>query len=174
MYKFVKLKLNRKKKIYKNISFLPQIITCIKPYLKYLSDDFAQNNDIVELVLSQIEKTNGYFWIILNEKEEFLGIVYLENFVGNKKQIFSAEVTTCFEKKYWGNETKKCGKKFIKYCFKKLKITKLKAIIYKENFRVKNLLSILGFKKEANLNAETVCNGKLQDIEIYSIINERK
>ncbi len=172
-YKFVKLKLNRKKKIYKNISFLPKIISCIKPYTKFLCDDFAPKSDIVELVLSQIEKSSGYFWVILSEKEDFLGIVYLENFVGNKKQIFSAEITTCFEKRFWGKETKKCGKKFIKYCFNKLNIKKLKAIVYKENFRVKTLIKILGFQREAFLRAETKCNEKLQDIEIYSIFNER-
>lgn len=92
MFKFIKVKLNRKKKIYKNIKFLPKIISCVKPYTKFLNDDFAQKYDIVEIILSQIEKSSGYFWVILNKKDEFLGIVYLENFVGDKKHLFSAEI----------------------------------------------------------------------------------
>ena len=48
----------------------------------------------------------------------------------------------------------------------------MKAYIFPQNFKVKTLLKCAGFKKEAVLKAETIKNGVLQDIEVFSIIKE--
>ena len=50
----------------------------------------------------------------------------------------------------------------------------LKAYVFPQNSRVKTLLKKSGFKKEAVLKAETVKNGELQDIDVYSIIKSEK
>ena len=49
---------------------------------------------------------------------------------------------------------------------------KIKALVYPENFRVKTLLKLTGFEKEALLKNETLRKGKLQDIEVYSLFNK--
>lgn len=172
MIKFVKVKLNREKKIYRNINFLENIYNLFRKYDKYLNDDYIQQ-DLLEEVFSTIERTSPFFWVILSD-EQFAGFIFLDNIIGNSENLHSAEVTTCFEQDFWGDFTKKVGKKFIKYCFKKLKLKKLKATVFKENTRVHTLLKSIGFNFEAELKNETLKNGKSQDIQVFSIINNKK
>ena len=119
-----------------------------------------------------IIRTNPYFWVI-TEDDVVSGFVYLDNLIGNDKKLHSAELTTCFDKRFWGNYTKMCACLFFNHVFKKYEFEKIKALVYPENFRVKNLLRFAGFEKEALLKKETLRGGKLQDIEVYSIFKER-
>lgn len=167
MIKFVKIKLDRKNKIYKNINFLENIFNLYQKYEKFLNDDYTQK-DLLEEVLSIVERTSPFFWVVLSE-EKFAGFIFLENIIGNEKNLHSAEITTCFEQEFWGDFTKKVGKKFINYCFKKLKFKKLKGLVFKGNTRIQTLLKSLGMEFEAELKAETMKNGKPQDIQIFSI-----
>lgn len=171
MCKFKKLIIKPKEQIYRNLEYIPEIIALFKKYKTYLIDDYAQpfgTEDIIKYICN----INPYFWIITDKLDNFAGFAYLDNWTGNAKHSHCAEVTTCFKKDYWGAFTKICSKKFIKYCFKKYKLKKLKACIFPENKRVIRILKLSGFKKEATLKSETLRNGKLQDIEIYSIIKE--
>ena len=47
---------------------------------------------------------------------------------------------------------------------------KIKAQIYPFNSRVKNILMYSGFKKDGVLRGETIKNGKLTDVEVYSLL----
>lgn len=173
MSKFIKIVINRRKKDYKNIQYLPQIIRLYEKFSKYLNDDYLEKGgcSCVDIVIDLIEKSGSYFWVILDKKsDKFSGFVYLDNWIGVKNNLHSAEVTTCFEPVFWGQYTKSCAKKFIKYCFKKYKLKKLKACVFPQNLRVKGYLKTIGFKKEALLIAETLKNGKLQNVEVYSIV----
>lgn len=173
MNKFIKIIISRKKEEFKNIQYLPQIIHLYERFSKYLNDDYFIENQksFVDAVISLIEKTYPYFWVVIDKKSsKFAGFCFLENWVGSNKNAHSAEVTTCFEPAFWGEYTKICAKKFIKYCFKKYKLKKLKAYIFPQNSRVRALLKISDFKKEALLRGETIKDAKLQDIEVYSII----
>lgn len=173
MSRFIKIIINRKKKEFKNIQYLPQIITLYEKFSKFLHDDYfrTKQESLVDIVINLIEKTSPFFWIIEDKKNsEFAGFVFLDNWVGNNEHIHSAQVTTCFNPAFWGKYTKKCSKKFINYCFKKYGLKKLKAYIFPQNSRVKMLLKKSGFKKEATLKSETFNAGILQDIDVYSII----
>lgn len=173
MSRFIKIVVNRKKNKFLNIGCLPQIIKLYEKFSTVLHDDYFIENkkSPVDSVIDLIERTSPYFWAILDkENNQFAGFCFLDNWVGGKNTPHSAEVTTCFEPSFWGNFTKLCAKKFIKFCFKRYKFKKLKAYIFPQNSRVKTLLKKSGFTKEAFLKAETIKNGKLQDIEVYSII----
>lgn len=170
MIKFVKIKINRKTKSYKNICFLEDIYLLYKKFDKFLSDDYA-NKDLLEEVIITIELSSPYFWAVL-KNNSFAGFVFLENIVGNENKLHSAEVTTCFKKEFWGDFTKKVAKKFARYCFKKLGFKKLKAKVFKENVRAAAILRAAGMKFEAELKTETMKNGKPQDILVYSLIKK--
>lgn len=173
MNKFIKIIINRNIKEFKNIQYLPQIIVLYEKFSKYLHDDYFLENQksSVDAVIDLVEKTSPFFWAVIDKKSsELAGFGFLDNWVGAGSSFHSAEVTTCFNPGYWGIYTKICAKKFIKYCFKKYKIKKLKAYVFPQNFRVRTLLKKVGFKKEAVLKAETVKNERLQDIEVFSII----
>lgn len=173
MIKFKKVKIDRQYKRFLNIQYLENIYNLIKKYDNYLNDDYSHTTDLFEEVISLITRTSPFFWVIL-KNEEFAGVVYLENIIGNDKHLHSAEVVTAFERKFWGKDTKICAKKFVMYCFKKLKLKKLKALVFKENFRTESILKACGMTFEALLKAETLKNNKLQDIKIYSIIRGKR
>jgi len=170
MIKFVKIKVDRVKQIYRNINFLEDIYFLYKKYNKYLSDDYSDENLLDEII--NIAETNfPFFWVIL-KGEEFAGFVFLENIIGNGNKLHSAEITTCFKPEFWGDFTKKAAKKFIRYCFKKYGFKKLKAKVFKENVRTASILRAAGMSFEAELKSETMKNGKPQDILIYSVIKK--
>jgi RimJ/RimL family protein N-acetyltransferase len=98
-----------------------------------------------------------------------MGFVFLDNFVGGEKYLYSAELTTCFDKKAWGDFTRYCAKIFLKKCFDKFGFYKIKAQIYPDNFRVKNLLKDAGFEYESTLYNETLRVGNPQDIAVYAL-----
>lgn len=175
MSKFIKVIVNRPQREFRNIQYLPQIITLFERFSRYLHDDYflEKYESSIDAVIDLVEKTSPYFWVILDKKSDKLaGFVFLDNWVGGGRKLHSAEVTTCFNPVFWGKYTKFCAKKFIKYCFKKYKIKKLKASIFPQNFKVGAILKKSGFKKEALLKGETVKNGKLQDIQVYSILKD--
>lgn len=97
MIKFVKIKLDRKNKIYKNINFLENIFNLYQKYENFLNDDYTQP-DLLEEVLSIVERTSPFFWVVLSE-DKFAGFVFLENIIGNEKNLHSAEITTCLDRK---------------------------------------------------------------------------
>ncbi len=147
-------------------AYLEQALFLYIKYAKFLDDDYAQNKlPVLEYFLELIKRT--MFFVIV-EDEVVSGFVYLDNFIGNDEKLHSAELTTCFDKRFWGDYTKYCAKIFLKHCFEKYGFEKIKALVYPQNFRVKTLLKASGFEKEALLKSETMRNGKLQDIEVYS------
>lgn len=169
MCKIVNLIIDRKNLIFKNTHFLPNVLFLYSRYKKFLNDDYAEKNSYTQ-ILKIIEETAPFFFVILDKKtEEFAGFVYLDNLTGNTETTHGAEISTCFEKKYWGSFTRKTALTFFDYCFNTLKLKKLKAQIYPFNHRVKSLLQFSGFKLDGILRAETLKNNTLTDIEIYSL-----
>lgn len=175
MIKFAKVIINKNINEYRNLHFLPDILNLMTKYERFIFDDYFEDIDLVEALFKLIENSGRFFWVIVDsETNDFMGFVYFDNFIGSKNKFHSAEINTCFCRKYWGSPVREVAKKFIKYCFKKYKFQKIKAAVFKENVAVKGLLRYLGFKKEALLKGETIKNKKLQDVEIYSVIRREK
>ena len=173
---FIKIIINKRKSEFENIQYLPQVISLYERFSRYLNDDYfiQGGKNSIDAVLELVERTSPYFWAVVNKKNgKLAGFVFLDNWTGAAGDFHSVEVTTCFNPVYWGIYTKICAKKFIKYCFKKYKLKKIKALIFSQNFKVKALLKRSGFKKEASLKAETLKNGQLQDIDVFSIIKKQ-
>lgn len=158
-----------------NTEYLSGLFFLYLKYAKFLDDDFANDEKPLYIYfLKNVERLSPYFWVIFDENtNQAAGFVYLDNFTGSSKFLHCAEVSACLFKKFWGDFTLDTAKKFFRFCFDELGLMKVKALIYPQNFRVKTLMKKCGFNKEGYLNAETLCGGKLQDIEIYSLINER-
>ncbi len=147
-------------------AYFEQALFLYTKYSKFLDDDYAQNGlPLLDYFFNLVQKT--LFFVIV-EDDFVSGFVYLDNFRGNDEKLHSAELTTCFDKRFWGDYTKVCARIFLDHCFEKYRFEKIKALVYPENFRVKTLLKSAGFRKEALLKGETLRNNKLQDIEVYS------
>ncbi len=155
-------------------AYFEQALFLYIKYSKFLDDDYALNNkNVYDYFINLIDRTYPLFFVIV-ENDFLIGFVYLDNIIGDSKRLHSAELTTCFNKCYWGDYTKKCARIFLNYCFKKYGFKKIKALVYPDNFRVKTLLKKAGFEKEALLKNETLRDGILQDIEIYSAFNQER
>lgn len=146
------------------LRYIPSVEKCYRKYFKYFQDDFLHVN-----LKDLISNVYPFFWIILDYSDNFMGFVFLDNFVGNDGKVFSAELTTCFDKKAWGAFTRYSAKIFLKKCFDEFELFKIKAQIYPDNFRIRNLLKDCGFMYESTLKNETLRKGKPQDIEVFSL-----
>ncbi|MBP3821115.1 GNAT family N-acetyltransferase [bacterium] len=164
MCKFIQIKCNLLNNTFTNLRYIPKIQKCFCKYSKYLVDDYSKSGSYPFLPSAQ-----RYLWAILDYYNNFMGFVYLDNFVGNGIQNYSAELTTCFEKKAWGNFTRYSAKLFLKKVFDDFGLYKIRALIYPDNFRVASLLKSSGFKYETTIPKETFRNGKPQDIDLYGI-----
>lgn len=166
MCKFINLSFNPVHNLFSNLHYIPLIERCYRKYYKYLQDDFA----LYEYdIYSYIKHCSPYFWIVTTIGGEFMGFVSLDNFIGGGNILYSAELTTCFEKKAWGSFTRYSAKIFLKKCFDELGLVKIKVQVYPDNFRTKALLKSSGFEYESTLKAETMRGGKMQDIDIYAL-----
>lgn len=168
MCKFIQVGYNPQKNIFYNIQYITQIHSTYRKYAKYLQDDFAlADKDIYSFL-----KNCPFFWVILNPKNEYMGFVFLDNLCGNEDILYSAELTTCFEKQAWGEYTKYCAKIFLKKCFDELGLYKIKVQVYPDNYRTAALIKSSGFKYECTLKNETLRCGKPQDIDVYSLYRD--
>lgn len=167
MCKFRQVILNRKLGQAYNCQYIPDIIKCYKKYFKFLHDDFSRIYTSNPELL--VEQCYPYFWVVLDFNNQFMGFVYLDNFTGDDKSFYSAELTTCFDKKAWGVFTKYSAKIFLKQCFDNFGFYKIKVQIYPDNFRTKILMKSCGFVYESTLKNDTLRFGKPQDIEVYSL-----
>ena len=142
-----------------DLHYIPQVINCYGKYAKYLHDDYAENFGIFSACPN--------FWVFTDYSDEFMGFVFLDNFTGSRRTNFSAEITVCFDKK--ACFVRYSAKFFLKKCFDDFGFYKIKALIFPDNFRVKKLLTQVGFEYETTLPDETLRNGKPQNIDVYSI-----
>lgn len=149
-------------------AYFEQALFLYMKYSKYLEDDYARNGlSAYEYFECLIKRTLPFFFVIV-EDDTVCGFVYLDNIIGNKNKLHCAELTTCFDKRFWGGFTKLCAAIFMGFCFEKCGFEKIKVLVYPDNFRTKALMKFAGFEKEALLKSETLRNNKLQDIEVYS------
>ena len=159
---------------YEKQEYLEQALFLYLRYSKFLDDDYAQRGmPVFEYFNQLITSLSPFFWVI-TEDDEVSGFVYLDNLIGDGERLHSAELTTCFKKKFWGDYTKRCARLFLNFCFERFGFYKIKALVYPENSRVITLLNDSGFRKEALLKYESLRNYSLQDIEVYSVFNTRK
>lgn len=172
MNRFKPIVLDFENKFFLNSEYVLPLFVLYSRYSKYLDDDFARDGrGTFRFFIENIQKLSPFFWAIVDEKNNSpAGFVYLDNIIGNSETLYSAEINTGLFKRYWGEFPVDTANKFFRLCFEKIGLRKLKALVYPQNFRVKTLLKKIGFTKEACLKAETLCGGKSQDIEIYSII----
>ncbi|MBR1425245.1 GNAT family N-acetyltransferase [bacterium] len=149
----------------RSLHYTNKVQRCFNRYAKYLQDDFSHGEKDIISYISNIP----FFYIILSYDNEFMGFVYLDNFVGDDKNNYSAELTTCFEPHAWGTFTRYSAKFFLKKAFDEFGLYKIKAYVFPDNYRTSVLLKSSGFEYETTLKKETVRKNKLQDIDIYAI-----
>lgn len=171
MCKFLNLIIDRAHSRFENTEYLSNVIFLYMRYARFLNDDYAPEINYSNII-AKIESCGSLFFIVLDSSgSDFAGFIYIDNLIGNSEILHGGEITVCFEKKYWGKFTKCVADKFFDYCFNILKFKKIKAQIYPFNSRVRALLKYSGFKKDGILRGETVKNGELSDVEVYSLLN---
>ena len=169
MCKFVQVIYKPSLNLFLNLHYIPDIQRCYSQYSKYLQDDFAKFN---ENICFYLEQTFPFFWVVLDNNDDFMGFVALENPCGDEKTLYCAELLTCLDKKAWGSFSRYGAKVFLKKCFEELGIYKIKALVFPDNFRVSTLLKTSGFRYETTLKAETLRMGKPQDIDVYAVYSK--
>ena len=127
--------------------YIEKINELYQKYSQFLFDDFfvTSSNKSENFITIFVP----YFWIITDRNDNFAGFVFLDDFVGNGNKFFSAEVSVCFEKKYWGSFVRYCSKFLMFSVFTKLRL----------NFIRKTDL-LKGSSRIADLNMKLPCRKK--------------
>ena len=93
-------------------AYFEQALFLYTKYSKFLDDDYALNGlSLYEYFYKLILRTQPFFYVFV-EDDCVSGFVYLDNIIGDNERLHSAEVTTCFDKRFWGSYTKYCAKLF--------------------------------------------------------------
>ena len=151
MCKFLNLVIDRAHSRFENTEYLSNVIFLYMRYAKFLNDDYAPEISY-STIISKIENCGRLFFVVLDSKSgEFAGFIYIDNL-------------------FWGKFVKATADKFFDYCFNTLKFKKIKAQIYPFNSRVRAILRYSGFKKDGILRGETLKNGEMADVEVYSLL----
>ncbi len=169
MFKFEPLKIGKKYPSAKDLWLSLQILKLAYVWRRNIFDDFAfqKHGNFYELVKSLTNSFFPYFWAVLDHKDDFLGFVYLYDLMGAVGETpYSACVSACLRRKFWGNDAKLAGREFLKFCAQ-LRIKRLKAQCFSNNPCAKRLLGDLGFKCEGILKKEAIVGGKAVDLTAF-------
>ena len=136
-----------------------------------LFDDFLGLNEVNKTSkgFALIAHFAPFFWAITDTKTgELAGVAYLYDVIGMPKKPFSAYVSTCFRRKYWGKFVARAVKKFMRYIFGKLALHKLSAEVYADNLLGCRCVERAGFSPLVYCSEQTIRGGKLCDTRIFT------
>lgn len=164
--------MNNKKPFFINILdnysliFIFDFIKLLKKYKHRLFDDGNSFNDI-KSVYDFLLSLNGFLWFIIDpSKNKLAGFIFLDGWWANG---YGVDISTCFDKAYYGQFVRETGKIFIPYIFKTYNIKKLQAQVYSTNIVTTKLLYDLGFKYDGTFKKHTVVNNKVVDVIFFYI-----
>jgi|GEM_PF-6768633 len=119
----------------------------------------------IEAVAGLIEGAGRCFWVVKRKKDGvFAGFMYLYNFYG--KTAFAG---ACFKREFWGEEVLKIGQKFLKHCFSRLALHKLKCETMHSNPYVNGFLRRMGFALEGVMEEDTFVDGKPENLLLWGL-----
>ena len=186
MYKFKRLNRGLKTPLLEDIADLGEVMKLCVQFRKVLFDDafcagfkgfeeqigeFKSQEaclSFIQAVENLVESAGRSFWIVKCKRDNaFVGFIYLYGIYGSEAQ--SACVGCCFKREFWGEEVLKIGQKFVKYCFSRFQIYKLKCETMRSNPYVAGFLKNLGFSIEGVLKGETFVGGKAQTLILWGL-----
>ena len=159
-----KLKLSDSKDIYENIND-PEVSRWTAaipyPYPKTLAEKFIRKS---------WHRENGVvFGIELLENKKIIGVISLTKI---RKEHKRAEIGYWLGQKYWGARLmQEAIKEIVDFGFKKLKLHRIYAKVYKENIASQKTLEKYGFKMEGVHKDSCFKQGKYRDILTYAILS---
>lgn len=146
--------------------FIFDFIKLLKKYKHRLFDDASSFNNI-KSVYNFIISLNGFLWFVVDpDKNKLAGFIFLDGWWANG---YGVDISTCFDKAYYGQFVRETGKIFIPYIFKTYKIKKMSAQVYSSNIVTTKLLYDLGFEYDGMLKKHTIVNNKVVDVMFFYI-----
>ncbi len=108
------------------------------------------------------------------ETADFCGFVYFYDVMGEAgKNPYSACVTACLRRKFWGNDAQIAAHEFLELC-QKAGIKRLKAQCFSNNPYSAKILKNAGFEREGILKKEAFVQGRAVDLALYGRIFKEK
>lgn len=149
-----------------SLIFIFDFIKLLKKYKHRLFDDVSSFNDI-KSIYNFIISLNGFLWFIVDpSKNKLAGFIFLDGWWANG---YGVDISTCFDKAYYGQFVRETGKIFIPYVFKTYNIKKLQAQVYSTNLVTTKLLYDLGFEYAGTFKKHTIVNNKVVDVMFFDI-----
>lgn len=164
MYNFYSINTN-------DTRFISDILDLFLRYRPVLLDDYYNNEpkELYNEVLDLIDSLAPHFYAI-TRNDIFIGFVYLYDWKGGKNKYHSCMLTTCFKRKYWGQDVRDSARVFLREIIKYYGFRKLKCEVFAHNSRVIKLLEELGFSEEGLLKGETLVSDCLVDVKVLGLV----
>lgn len=132
---------------------------------KLFNDSWGRDLGLIFRLKKSFDARAMLGFLAVDEKScEQAGVIVFDDYNG-----VSASFSAVIEPKFRGQQAVSRTKPFIHAIARQLKLKKLKAEVFSGNTAPIIALSRLGFEKEATLHSETLVNGKVKDIDIYSL-----
>ena len=174
--KFLQIDFSPNQGKFLNLQLIPAVSELLCSNRFELFDDFLNMSETnkIEKTIELVQHTAPAFWAIVEPKTgELAGVAYLYDWIGSDETCYSAKVSTCFARRFWGNFAHRSGKLFLRYIFAKYRPQKLCAEVYKQNPYPKSILEKLGFKHEYTKPAATISNSRAVDVLGFAAYNPK-
>lgn len=158
MFKFIEF--------HKNYKYIENFKKLHSKYSKFLTDDFSSKENIFSDIYNKFGKL-----IFIEFFGEFMGFVYLYDWIYNKDEYFSVTITAAIEKKFWGRRVELCAQEFFSLLHQKYKFYQILAEVYENNKRVLGILKKLNFSLLYTKKNATKVGGILTSINIFAFKN---
>jgi len=154
-----------------HLKIMAQVFALLKANCHALFDDFVLESEksIFKNIFEFVQHFLPYFWVFLDEKNEFMGFCYLYGVKEAENQLKSAFITVCFKRKFFNKAVRNVAFDFVPMLFHKYKFDKLKAECFSSNPSATRLLKDLNFKFKVRFENETVVCGKKVDLNIFEL-----
>ncbi|MBQ2871680.1 GNAT family N-acetyltransferase [bacterium] len=160
-----------------NFSLIPEIAELLSNNSDKLFDDFFGFDPACGLqkTLDLIRSQSPYFWAIIDpQTNQLAGFVYLYDLVGSKELFFSASISCCFRRKFWGKFALQSGFEFLRFAKNQLRIFKINAEVFAKNAFPQRFLPAIGFKyshtrERDTLNTRLCPKSPLCDVKVYTL-----
>ena len=152
-----------------------QQIRSNKEVMKFMDSHWHTNIELSEEFISEnlemYSLQKGLFWALIEkESQQFIGDFA---FWQIDKKHCRTEIGYTLHPDYWGKGyMSEAMRKILNFGFQNLKLHSIEANINPKNTKSRNILTNVGFVKEAYFRENYFYNGKFLDSEIYSLLEK--
>jgi len=164
VYKFKPIDLKQ------NQQYFDQVINLFNKNRDLWIDDLWQPGNYTVQFIQEVLSGSPWFQVVLNDKDEFMGFVWLNNWMGKEPYYNGVQIQAMMERKFWGKETEKAFSCLLNKLFNETCLNRVQMEIDETNILACKLAERMCFKLEGIIRNATIKDGKPVNYKLFSIL----